>query len=87
MVRRGFCAACGTPLTCAWPEGLAHGAFDDPAALPPSIQYGSEGQLPFADQLGALPASPGGQEPGWYLARVVSRQDPGHDTAGWPPRA
>lgn len=89
VVRRGFCAACGTPLTYEWPEGLAlaHGAFDDPAALPPAIQYGIEGKLPFADHLGALPARPTGQEPGSYLARVVSRQHPDHDTAEWPPRA
>src|SRR5690606_40107496 len=74
--------------TCALPIlALAHGAFDDPAALPPAIQYGIEGKLPFADHLGALPARPTGQEPGSYLARVVSRQHPDHDTAEWPPRA
>ncbi len=89
VVRRGFCTACGTPLTYESPDGvaLAHGAFDAPAALPPSIQYGVEGKLPFADHLAALPGRATDQEPGSYLARVVSRQHPDHDTAQWPPGA
>jgi len=57
LVARGFCAQCGTPLTYEAPDGvaLAAGAFDDPAALPPHIQYGVEGRLPFTDSLHALP--------------------------------
>ncbi len=47
-VLRGFCPDCGTPLTYEAPDGvaLAIGAFDDPSALAPQIQFGIEGKLP-----------------------------------------
>jgi hypothetical protein len=47
-VRRGFCATCGSTLTCSnagWPgENHYHvGAFDEPERLPPSGDiYGEE---------------------------------------------
>ena len=46
LVRRGFCADCGTPLTYEMPDGVsvAAGAFDEPGRVPPSIQYGVEGK-------------------------------------------
>ena len=39
-IARGFCAACGTPLTYKHPGGLeiAIGAFDDRSDLAPQIQ-------------------------------------------------
>ena len=45
LVQRGFCAECGTPLTFEHPAGveLAIGAFDDPSAVPPTIQVSREG--------------------------------------------
>src|SRR4051812_38693897 len=50
LVRRGFCAACGTPLTF---EGdgvtpnVTIGALDDPAAAPPAMQLGERDKLPY----------------------------------------
>lgn len=89
LVRRGFCAACGTPLTYEAPDGvaLAAGAFDDPAALPPRIQYGIEGRLPFVDALTTLPArrTEEDEAAAEFLSRIVSFQHPDHDTADWPP--
>ena len=44
---RGFCPACGTPLTFAYrgKPGLsvAAGTLDDPEAFPPTIAYGGRG--------------------------------------------
>jgi len=89
VVRRGFCAACGTPLSYEAPDGvaLAAGAFDAPAGFPPRLQYSVDSRLPFVDGLAALP--------GWtsaddlavspFLESMVSRQHPDHDTADWPP--
>ena len=88
-VRRGFCADCGTPLTYEAPDGvgLAAGAFDDPAAVPPWIQDGIEGRLPFVDGLAALPGRRTEEDyrVAEYLARIVSFQHPDHDTVDWPP--
>ena len=88
-IRRGFCPDCGTPLTYEAPDGvaLAAGAFDDPGALPPRIQYGIEGRLPFVDGLAGLPArrTERDEASAAFLARIVSFQHPDHDTAhGFP---
>jgi len=88
LVRRGFCADCGTPLTYEAPDGVAvaAGAFDDPAALPPRIQYGLEGKLPFVDGLHRLSAirTDADLDAAPFLAQVVSYQHPDHDTERWP---
>lgn len=87
-VQRGFCENCGTPLTYEGPDGIAiaAGAFDQPAAIAPRIQFGVEGKLPFTDSLHTLPqhhtmddiaAAP-------FLADIVSYQHPDHDTTEWP---
>ena len=84
-VRRGFCAECGTPLTYEAPDGvaLALGAFDDPASLPPRIQFGTEGKLPFVDTLASLPARTSQEDAvdNPFLADIRSFQHPDHDTA------
>ena len=88
-VRRGFCAACGTPLTFEAPDGvaLAIGAFDDPAEIVPVIQWGLEAKLPYVDQVPALPgeATLSDLAGAPYLADLVSYQHPDHDTETWPP--
>ncbi|MAY29243.1 MAG: aldehyde-activating protein [Aurantimonas sp.] len=77
-VVRGFCETCGTPLTYEAPDGmaLAIGAFDDPAAIAPTIQFGVEAQLPYTARHSDLPvrstdadiaANP-------FLAEIVSYQ-------------
>lgn len=90
-VRRGFCAACGTPLTYE-PDGyqaveVAIGAFDDPAAIRPAIQVGVEARMPWLHELAGLPGRPPGNEAALaaFFDGIVSRQHPDHDTAAWPP--
>ena len=45
VAQRGFCKDCGTPLTFKF-EGeeisVTTGSLDDPAAAPPTVQYGVE---------------------------------------------
>ncbi|KKX34415.1 GFA family protein [Rhizobium sp. LC145] len=88
-VLRGFCGDCGTPMTYEAADGIAisAGSFDDPAALPPVVQFGVEGKLGFVDHLHELPerhtmediaAAP-------FLADIISYQHPDHDTETWPP--
>lgn len=46
IARRGFCAACGTPLTFEYDEGdkmdLTVGSFDDPSRFVPRHHFGAE---------------------------------------------
>ena len=90
LVRRGFCADCGTPLTYEW-EGvadveLAIGAFDDPASIKPVMQIGLNAKLPWFGELDGLPGRPGGESTGAdaLFDKVVSYQHPDHDTETWP---
>ncbi|MBB4955841.1 hypothetical protein H4S14_003883 [Agrobacterium vitis] len=91
MVKRGFCADCGTPLTYEAPDGMAvaAGAFDDPSTLPPTTQYGTEGKIGFVDHLHQLPGHPTEDDldalP--FLGGVISYQHPDHDTDNWPPQS
>jgi hypothetical protein len=89
-VRRGFCAACGTPLTYE-PDGLppeiAICALDDPARVAPVLQIGLESRLPWCAALPALPtrtdAEAAIEAP--FFRDIVSYQHPDRDTAAWPP--
>ncbi|MEO5866689.1 MAG: GFA family protein [Sphingomonas sp.] len=50
IAHRGFCAACGTPLTFEFDEGsenldLTVGSFDDPSRLRPTSHFSFESQL------------------------------------------
>ncbi|MBQ9353351.1 GFA family protein [Phyllobacterium sp.] len=87
-VQRGFCAACGTPLTYEAPDGvaLAIGAFDHPEELAPLVQWGIEDKLPYVDELNRLPGhrSDGDPESIEFLKTMVSNQHPDHDTDAWP---
>ncbi|MCQ0987511.1 GFA family protein [Jiella marina] len=84
-VRRGFCEECGTPLTYEAPDGLgvSIGAFDDAAAVVPTVQYGIEGRLRYVDSLAALPALRTEEDivAAAFLSSLVSRQHPDHPTA------
>ncbi|MBB3591862.1 hypothetical protein FHX08_002206 [Rhizobium sp. BK529] len=88
LVSRGFCGDCGTPLTYEAPDGMAvaAGAFDDPAAFPPSIQWGIEAKIDFVDHLHELPGerTEADQEAESFLHEIVSNQHPDHDTPDWP---
>ncbi len=89
LARRGFCAACGTPL-CYVEDGREHemaiGVFDDPTAAAPTVQFNMRDRQPFVDGLAALPPQPNQDKELAFNARVVSYQHPDHDTAVWPPQ-
>ena len=80
MARRGFCAACGTPLTYQGLPGskidVTIGSLDTPAAVPPVGQYGVESRLPWFVTLPALPAV----ETEEKFAGLVRHQHPDHET-------
>ena len=85
-VVRGFCAACGTPLTFEWgkqPAEVSIGAFDDPARIRPVIQMDLASRMPWFAELANLPERPDSEAP--WLAEVVSYQHPDHETDTWPP--
>lgn len=93
VARRGFCGDCGTPMAFDYPEddgiGLLVGTFDHPDRVPPIVQYGNEGRLPWYAHLTALPgeqATYAEDDPRGYLPRIIAsnRQHPDHDTAAWP---
>jgi hypothetical protein len=85
LVRRGFCSACGTPLTFEPAQGpveLAIGAFDNPASIRPAIQLCLDSRLPWFAELPGLPTRTPEEAKrleGFYAA-VVSNQHPDHDT-------
>jgi len=88
-VRRGFCGECGTPLTYEAPDGiaLAIGAFDEPASVWPTIQWGVEAKLPYVDDIPNLPGRTTDEDlaAAPFLADLVSFQHPDYDTDEWPP--
>jgi hypothetical protein len=78
-IQRGFCAACGTPLTYEWSEDridLAVFAFDDPSAVEPAVQLAVEGRPAWMEHLADMPVRP---TLGGPSAPVVSRQHPDFD--------
>ena len=83
-VWRGFCEACGTPLTWEHIAGLTSvtiGALDDPAAVRVTEQLGSASKLPWVDHLAAAPThEPTEPRAAAHLASIVSLQHPDHDT-------
>ncbi len=87
-VARGFCKACGTPLTYDAPDGLAVaiGAFDQPQTIAPVIQYGVEAKLPYTDTMATIAERRTEQDEQTlaFLKTLVSNQHPDHDTTDWP---
>ena len=83
-VWRGFCEACGTPLTFEYGESsmaLAIGALDDPAAARPTKQLGSPSKLPWVDALADQPVhEPTEPRAAAHLASIISLQHPDRDT-------
>jgi hypothetical protein len=86
--QRGFCDACGTPLTYEAPDGLAIaiGAFDHPEEVAPVVQWGIEARLPYVDGVAGLPAhrTLDDAEAANFIAKIVSCQHPDHETENWP---
>ncbi len=89
---RGFCAACGTPLT-VYDVGsprieFSLGSLDRPEAVRPARQIGIESRLPWFAELCALPGERSTEDGNPELAAKIAasnRQHPDHDTAVWPP--
>ena len=83
---RGFCAACGTPLTYE-SEGsieVSIGSLDRPDLAPPTVQVNVADRCRFLDGLFALPEvapAQASQDAAWN-AGVISNQHPDHDTDG-----
>jgi hypothetical protein len=80
-VRRGFCEACGTPLTfeSQGHVGVSIGALDDPEQAPPTSQLLWPEKLSYVDRLGDLTpwkSAKTGKGPAETFADVVSRQHP-----------
>ena len=96
---RGFCQACGTPLTYRYASlprvTVSIGSFDRHSELQPGFQYGVEAREPWFAELHGLPSSAtgDGEGAGTYTPaalekiRLSSHQHPDHDTKDWPPEA
>lgn len=82
--RRGFCSKCGTPLAYDAPDGLALTvmSFDNPDAVPPTIEYGSEGKRIWCDDLPNLPKRHTLDDlaDAPFLADLKNYQHPDHET-------
>ena len=81
--QRGFCKACGTPLTYKV-EGetisVSIGTLDDPASAPPMVQYGVENELAWCATLATLPRVRTEEDMRPELAaRFVNHQHPDRD--------
>lgn len=83
QARRGFCRDCGTPLTfeTAFGTDLAIGAFDTPAAIPPTVQFCTESRVMDLADMAILPGRPVGEQAAdaAFKAQVRSFQHPDHD--------
>jgi len=93
---RGFCAACGTPLTFRYEKQPDHidvtiGSLDRAAEVAPGTALGVESRPPWCDAaaLAALPAhSTGELGSPEDLTRIVNFQHPDHETpSDWRPPA
>jgi hypothetical protein len=84
LVERGFCNACGTPLTYNFLDGpnisVTLGSLDHPAAVVPELQYGVEGELPWFRAITSLPTK---TTDDFFTpemaARFVNHQHPDHE--------
>jgi hypothetical protein len=84
LAERGFCAACGTPLTYHMKGrnrvSVTIASLDEPALFPPHDQVGVESRLPWVAKLADLP---GQRTDDWLaaakIADVGSRQHPDHE--------
>ena len=79
VATRGFCSACGTPLTFEWrPDAISFttGSFDEASAVLPVKQLGLETRLGWTMHIGDLPAEASGAvSPGF-----ANFQHPDHDS-------
>ena len=86
---RGFCSACGTPLTFAHKGAdylnISVGSLDRPENVKPEIQIGIESRIPWTADIPQFREKQTEQVlSADRLARVESYQHPDHDTDAWP---
>jgi hypothetical protein len=79
LATRGFCAACGTPLSFAYNREDARfyvtiGSLDDPALAPVRRQYGLEGKIAWVRSCEDLPAEETGVGAPDFFATMQSNQ-------------
>ena len=85
IAERGFCGACGTPLTYRSFPGqftiVTLGSLDDPNAAAPLTQYGAESRVSW---LTAALSAPETELSDWFtrkgIASVGNHQHPDHET-------
>ena len=92
-VERGFCPACGTPLTFRRPGGsyvsVTIGSLDHPEVVSPTEQTCTNSRLHYVGALAEVPDLPPIEEVAPDLAqriRATNHQHPDHDTTDWVPR-
>ncbi|MGI9350986.1 MAG: GFA family protein [Rhizobiaceae bacterium] len=92
-VKRGFCSACGTPVIFddirEEPIYIVLGSLDDPSAIEPEYQCGTESKTEWFAKLQGLPGSTTEGDPDvtaeWLDAiKESNHQHPDHDTNTWP---
>ncbi len=84
IVERGFCPACGTPLSFRYTDGdwmdVSIGSLDEPARVRPKEQFGIEARMPWFDELHTLPGTRTEDDIApERLARLKSLQHPDRD--------
>ena len=84
IAERGFCAACGTPLSFGRIDGdrieIMTGTFDRPDRIVPTRQFGTESRLGWVVGISNLPSQTTQQNYGpEKMATIVSHQHPDHD--------
>ena len=92
LVERGFCRACGTPLSFRFVNGdriaVSIGSLDEPEKIEPQHQYGNEARVSWFDKLPGLAGLETTSEtdaPSRTTAIAASNhQHPDRDTAAWP---
>jgi hypothetical protein len=78
---RHFCPACGTPLTFRYLDSdaieVTTGSLDEPAKVPPTMNFGTEARLPWIDLLtpGRLPDTRTAESSS-ATRTIISRQHP-----------
>ena len=86
IVERGFCSACGTPLSYRRVESatisVTIGSLDDPEPARPVLQFGVESKLSWT---GGLDGLPGKRTEDWMrennIAHIDNRQHAGREGA------
>ena len=89
-VARGFCAACGTPLSFAHDDcdyiDISLGSLDHPEQVKPETQICVDSRIPWLAELGAIEERRTEEVlVGERFADIQNFQHPDHDTETWPP--